>query len=126
MSHVGPSSVSLAGISSRWATAADVLTASSMMVSRRQMRRNIPVALPGDRAFVETTGVYALSVPGRIGRPSRILDLADVAPGVGLRAVEVGEAVLPGELAARQRLAAPAADVRVRGEVRDRATDVAW
>src|SRR4051795_1881817 len=68
----------------------------------------------------------ASAVPRVAGRRAVALDHLDhVAPAVRLRAAEVGEAVHAGELAARERPAVPARDLRVARERRDGAADVA-
>ena len=63
--------------------------------------------------------------PVGIGRPARVLHLDHVAPAVGLRAVDIGEAVLAREPAGGERAAVPAVHVRVGGERGDRAADEA-
>jgi hypothetical protein len=58
-----------------------------------------------------------LAVPAGIGRPTGVLDLDEVAPGIWLRAVEVRKAVLLSQPAARKRAAVETPDLRVCGEV---------
>src|SRR5262245_24865679 len=84
-------------------------------------------ALPGftcRTAISRIIGLVSSSVSGRIGWLTGVLDLPHVAPAIGLRTVEIPEAIHLCELAARERLTTPALDLRICGEVRDRAADV--
>jgi hypothetical protein len=65
------------------------------------------------------------AVTGVVGGQAGVLDLGDVAPAVRARAVDVGEAVDLGELAAGERLAVPAVDVGIGGQGGDGAADEA-
>ena len=60
------------------------------------------------------------AVAGGVGGLAGVLDLDDVAPGVGPAAVEVGEPVDLGQLPARQRLPVPAGAGRGRRRARRR------
>src|SRR5262245_66178503 len=84
-------------------------------------------ALPGftcRTAISRIIGLVSSSVSGRIGWLTGVLDLSHVAPAIGLRTVEIPEAIHRCELAARERLTTPALDLRTGGDVRDRAADV--
>src|SRR6266545_6085862 len=62
-----------------------------------------------------------LAIAGRVGRQTRVLDLDEIAPAIGLGAIEIGEAVLARQPTRRVRAAAAATDVRVGGKRGDRA-----
>ena len=80
----------------------------------------LPVSLDDLRVRVSCA-----SVPGVArGRAVALDDLDHVAPAVGPRPVQVGEAVDLGELAAGQRLPAPARPVRIARERGHRPPDV--
>ena len=70
-------------------------------------------------------GQVRSAVAGDVGGEVAVLDLDEVAPGVGAAAVDVGEAVDLGELAAGQGLAVPAGDLGVPRQGDDGAADVA-
>jgi hypothetical protein len=65
------------------------------------------------------------AVAGVVGRQPCLADLGEIAPAVRAGAVEIGEAVDLGELAARQRLAGPAVHVGIGGQGGDGAADEA-
>ena len=75
-----------------------------------------------EKKFSES--IFHLSVSGGIGWLAGILDLNNVAPSIGLRTVEIGKAIELGELATRERLAAPALNVPICSKVGNRAADV--
>ena len=56
------------------------------------------------------------AIAGDVGGLARVLDLDDVSPGVGLAAVEIGEAVNLRQLPAGQGLPVPARHVGFLGE----------
>src|SRR5688572_32817659 len=66
-----------------------------------------------------------LPVAGRIRRLSGVLHLCHIAPGIGARTVEVGEAIDLRQLAAGHRPAVPARAVRIGGQRGDGAADEA-
>src|ERR687896_86403 len=68
-------------------------------------------------------GSSLLAVTRWICRQTRVLDLDEVAPGVGLRAVEVGEPVLARQPARGERAAVAAVDLRVGRQRGDGAAD---
>src|SRR4029453_17146994 len=59
---------------------------------------------------------WTLAIAGGIRRLARFLHFHEVPPGIGLRAIEIGEAIDPGQAAARQRLSVPARPIRIRRE----------
>ena len=63
------------------------------------------------------------AIAGHVGGLARVLHLDEVPPGIGLAAVEIGEAVDLRELPARQRLPVPARHVGILRQRRDGAAD---
>src|SRR5919107_3622542 len=88
------------------------------------------VAAPGKGVILSPPSgrllLSGLAVPAGISRPTSVLNLDEVAPGIWLRTVEVRKAVLLGQPAARKRAAVEAPDLRVCGEVGYRPAHVAW
>ena len=64
-----------------------------------------------------------LPVAGYVGGFARVLNFDEVSPGIGLAAVEIGEAVDLRQLSAGQRLSVPARHVGILRERRHRPAD---
>jgi hypothetical protein len=68
----------------------------------------------------------ASAIAGYVGGFACVLNFGDVPPGIGLAAVEIGEAVDLRQLPAGQRLSVPARHVGILCERRDGAADERW
>src|SRR5262245_46777788 len=105
-------------------------TISTTPCNRREWLAGSAVATVMRSPFPLPAGLSAVSraqrnstIAGRVGRLAGLLDLNEIAPGVRLRTVQIGETIDPGEPAARQRLPVPAGAVRVGREGGDGAAD---